>query len=666
MQTTNFPCRDCGYSDGDINPIPIALPVATILMGRYIIGRTLGKGGFGITYLAYDVTADKRVAVKEYLPDTLIHRNSGDTAVSTFHGEKGDSFQKGAEKFYEEAQMVSRFNGNPGLIWVYEFFHENNTAYFVMEYLEGMDLKKYIEQNNGALTQQQIMEVITPLIDSLIIVHSIGILHRDISPDNIYITNDGKIKLLDFGAARQVLGEASKSLSVILKQGFAPIEQYQTKGKQGPWTDIYALGATIYYSLTGKVPEAPMDRLEEDHLVMPANISAGLSNILAKMMAVRAINRYQDAMELKKDISGDLSDNSIAQIDSSKTAVINQTITQSHFPQSIPQSVSDSVPLSAIAVTPDSVSEPISIIQPNKKRNLVFALACVCAVVIISVVAIILATGNNNELLPTDVDVHNTTTSVTAAAFSTTQPAVTQTVAAHESAQEPPATEEEEEESNDSEPPETSATSRGETTVSARTTTRTAATTSRGTGATTGGTTRTTASTSRTTTATPPPVTTTSTPRSTTATTRTTTTSTPRTTTARATTTARTTAITTTTAVAAAGTTWVGSERINGINIQYEISFNDNNRYYTLVHSGSENNVFVVTEGIFTQGGSSIHFQATRMISYEPGVGFTTMQSSEAETYNIVDGVLRADTGSNIVNLTRGNRSGIWWFGREP
>jgi serine/threonine protein kinase len=350
---TDSPCCN------EINRVPVALPVGTILLGRYIIGKTLGKGGFGITYLAYDVTSDKRIAVKEYLPDTLSHRSKGESAVETLHGEKADAFKSGAEKFYEEAQMVSRFNGNPGLIWVYEFFYENNTAYFVMEYLEGMDLKQHIIQKGGYLNEQQVMDIITPLIDSLIIVHSIGVLHRDISPDNIYMTNDGKVKLLDFGAARQVLGEASKSLSVILKQGFAPIEQYQTKGKQGPWTDIYALGATIYHSLTGKIPEAPMDRIVEDNLTMPENISDKFKAVLSKMLAVHAKDRYQDVITLKNALQ----------------------ITAAH---------------DNINELPGAQTAPVEIIAPNRKRTLIYAIASVCAVLVITVTAIVLITGSND------------------------------------------------------------------------------------------------------------------------------------------------------------------------------------------------------------------------------------------------------------------------------
>ena len=295
-------CTSCGHKEGAELTYPSALPGGSILLGRYVVGKVLGKGGFGITYLAYDTRDNKRVALKEYLPDSLIHRSTGETEVKTTSAKNDESFNKGAERFYEEAQTVSRFNGNPGLVGVFEFFYENSTAYFVMEYLEGIDLKAYMSKTGGLLSEEKVLEVAGSLIDSLIVVHSVGVLHRDISPDNIYMTDDGKIKLIDFGAARQVLGEVSKSLSVVLKQGFAPIEQYQTRGNQGPWTDIYALGATIYHCLTGKNPDPPMDRMDHDTLIPPENISENLKFVLMKMLAVRAASRYQDMMELKKDM----------------------------------------------------------------------------------------------------------------------------------------------------------------------------------------------------------------------------------------------------------------------------------------------------------------------------------------------------------------------------
>ena len=300
-------CPVCGYSDeSNQNRFPIALPFGTVLMGRYVIGNVLGKGGFGITYLAFDLRDDKAVAIKEYLPDTLIHRNSGDTYITTYEGEKAENFSLGAEKFYEEAKTVSKFNGHPNVINVYEFFYENNTAYFVMEYIKGVDLKKYIVQHGGRLSEEETIKLLMPILDALIVVHSVGVLHRDISPDNIFVGEDGNVKLLDFGSARQVLGQQSKSLSVILKPGFAPLEQYQSRGKQGPWTDIYSLTATMYYCITGTVPDDCMNRVEDDSLVLPSAMGIAVSEqfeaVLQKGMAVKAADRYQSVFQLKGDM----------------------------------------------------------------------------------------------------------------------------------------------------------------------------------------------------------------------------------------------------------------------------------------------------------------------------------------------------------------------------
>ncbi len=301
LQSNKTTCKHC-FSGKNTDKYPTALPEGTILSGRYIVGKVLGKGGFGITYLCYDSKQDKRVAIKEYLPDALTHRNTGETQVSAYDGEKKDYFLKGAKKFFEEAKLVSRFNGNPNIIGVYEFFYENNTAYFVMEYLDGTDFKTYITENGGKLNENQVAFAADKMCDALIIVHSMGVLHRDISPDNIFICENGNIKLIDFGAARQVLGEASKSLSVILKQGFAPLEQYQKHGNQGPWTDIYALGASLYYALTGKVIDDAMTRLSDDTLELNG-ISPEFAAVIKKMLAIKTEDRYQSAVELKQAIN---------------------------------------------------------------------------------------------------------------------------------------------------------------------------------------------------------------------------------------------------------------------------------------------------------------------------------------------------------------------------
>ena len=293
----------CPYCDGLKNTarFPTSLAEGTILARRYCVGRVLGKGGFGITYLCYDMVEHKKVAVKEYLPDTLSHRDTGKTIVSTYGGDKSLKFQEGASRFFEEASLVSRFNGNPCIIGVYEFFNENNTTYFVMEYLSGMDMKKYMYKY-GKRPEGEILYIADQVTKALAEVHGMATLHRDIAPDNIFICDDGSVKLIDFGAARQVVANQSNSLSVIVKNGFAPMEQYQRKGKQGPWTDIYALGATLYYGLTGKMAEDAPSRLDSPDIDF-SGVSPEFARIIEKMMAVNSYERYQSVAELRADLA---------------------------------------------------------------------------------------------------------------------------------------------------------------------------------------------------------------------------------------------------------------------------------------------------------------------------------------------------------------------------
>ena len=297
-------CGACGYVGGSLPENMGTLPIGTALQGKYVIGKMLGKGGFGVTYLAYDTTRQCKVAVKEYYPDSLSYRVPGSTTIASYSGEKQTNFTAGSEKFYDEARTLSRFNGNDHIVNVQDFFRENNTAYYVMEYVDGIDIKKYAALKGGRLPFNEVLDIIVPIIYALIIVHSMDVLHRDISPDNIYLTRDGGIKLLDFGAARQVYGDQSSNLSVILKHGYTPIEQYRRQGHHGPWSDIYALGATMYFLLTGTPPEESVNRVENDGLLMPSQlgipIPAELEIVMRKMLAVKAEDRYQSVIELKE------------------------------------------------------------------------------------------------------------------------------------------------------------------------------------------------------------------------------------------------------------------------------------------------------------------------------------------------------------------------------
>lgn len=294
------PCRFCGSEKSGAHEEVGVLAAGSVLLGKYIVGKVIGKGGFGITYLAYDIKNEKKVAIKEYYPSALAARGSDGCTVVMTDSEEAAVFKNGIEKFYEEASLVSRFNGNPAIVSVYEFFYENDTAYFVMELLDGCTLKSYIAKY-GVLSPEEALFIADNVSGALIIAHSINVLHRDISPDNIMICRDGNIKLIDFGAARQVLADNPKSMSVILKQGFAPLEQYQKRGKQGPWTDIYSFGATLYYALTQDCLDDPMTRMDDDaeFLSNKYDIEGQLWKIIEHSLELRIADRYQDAFELR-------------------------------------------------------------------------------------------------------------------------------------------------------------------------------------------------------------------------------------------------------------------------------------------------------------------------------------------------------------------------------
>lgn len=289
-------CPVCGYdSRKTVGKYPLALPEGTVLNGQYILGRVLGQGGFGITYVAQDHRTGSLVAVKEYFPDTMATRSQGYT-VSAYTGQREDNFTYGKECFLNEAKTLAEFIGNPNIVRVYSYFEENNTAYFVMEYVQGTSFQDYLKER-GSIPWQEAKWILFPVMEALAAVHAKGIVHRDVTPDNIYITKTGEVKLLDFGAARYSLGDKSRSLDVVLKHGYAPKEQYSRHGRQGPFTDVYALGATFYFAITGRVPPDSIDRQDEDELILPSSlgikIPIGVEDALCKALAVSAQDRFQ-------------------------------------------------------------------------------------------------------------------------------------------------------------------------------------------------------------------------------------------------------------------------------------------------------------------------------------------------------------------------------------
>ena len=280
----------------------------TRLIGRYTIEGVLGQGGFGITYLGIDELHEKKVAIKEFFPQGIVTRNIEyqDTVTVTFVGEK-DNYEKGKERFLKEARTMAKFSKDEGIVKALDFFEINNTAYIVMEYLEGITLKQYLRENQR-IAPEDLIELLVPLIEALDEIHSQGMIHRDISPDNIMVLPDGRIKLMDFGAARDYTEFGEKSLSIVLKPGYAPPEQYQTHGIQGPWTDIYALCATMYKCITGENPPDAIDRVIDDHLKKISEFGITIppqeEAAIIKGMSVSAKDRYQDIKDFCEDLYG--------------------------------------------------------------------------------------------------------------------------------------------------------------------------------------------------------------------------------------------------------------------------------------------------------------------------------------------------------------------------
>jgi len=302
-------CPDCGYVEGTEPSSPLFLPPRTILEGKYLIGRVLGQGGFGITYLAWDLNLNVKLAIKEYFPQDLASRAAGHSQVSAYSGSMGSQYEYGLDKFLQEARTLAQFEGHPNIVSVRDYFKANGTAYFVMSYVEGITLQKHLANSGGKLPVDRALGIIMPVLDALKEVHAVNILHRDISPDNIFINHRGQIILIDFGAARQAIGEKGRSLSIILKPGYAPEEQYRSKGEQGPWTDIYAVAATLYHLITGQQPPEALERLVEDHMAFPTQLGVDINvneeQAIIKALAVRAPDRFQNVYDFQAALLGE-------------------------------------------------------------------------------------------------------------------------------------------------------------------------------------------------------------------------------------------------------------------------------------------------------------------------------------------------------------------------
>jgi len=303
-------CPHCGYDEQAPRPAKTLAP-RTLLHGQFLVGRVLGKpGGFGITYLGWDRGLHRRVAIKEYFPRDIAGRETDRTTVTPDSTDDASNFQHGLEQFQTEARTLARLD-HPNIVRIHQVLAAHGTAYLVMEYYPGLTLAEHLDrQPGGRLPEATALALMQQILDGLRAVHAEGLLHRDIKPQNIYLaaTRGGNARpvLIDFGAARQVAGERSCSLSVLLTPGYAPLEQYSRRGKQGPWTDVYAVAAVLYRMLTGLTPPDAHDRNEGEPLPPAARfgISAPVSAALERALAMAAGERTQSVAALQQALAG--------------------------------------------------------------------------------------------------------------------------------------------------------------------------------------------------------------------------------------------------------------------------------------------------------------------------------------------------------------------------
>ena len=310
-QADSWICPNCGYDQRTSPENALHMRPGSLLSNRYLIGKVLGFGGFGVTYLAWDHVLQQRVAIKEYLPSEFATRSAGKTDVTIFSGNKAQQFADGMSKFLEEAKRLAKFQNEQGIVRIYDSFEANNTAYIVMEFLEGGTLEDYLKKV-GKVPIDQAIDMLSPVIKSLESVHKASIIHRDIAPDNIFLTNDGQVKLIDFGAARYATTSHSRSLTVIIKPGYSPEEQYRSRGEQGPHTDVYALAAVLYRMVTGETPPDALERRaylenkKKDTLIPPTKfckISKNQENALLNALNIYAESRTCTAEDFLNDLT---------------------------------------------------------------------------------------------------------------------------------------------------------------------------------------------------------------------------------------------------------------------------------------------------------------------------------------------------------------------------
>ena len=300
-------CRYCGYVEGTPPEQPHYLRPGTVLKGHFIVGTAIGVGGFGITYKCYDATLGVIVAIKEFFPVGLVNRSPGEMKVGLLSGEKEKQYKNQIKRFLMEAQSIAQFGKANDIVNVFDYFEENNTAYIVMEYIDGVLLKDYLEKQ-GALSPDIAMTIIEPVVEALKKIHASGIIHRDISPDNIFIAGEDSVKVFDFGAAILNDESGAKEGEKVIKVGYSAPEQYRDSAGQGYFTDIYSIGAILYQMITGQKPIESTEREYKDELKSPLelgfDIEPNLDRSIMEALAVQPALRFQGIQQFDDAING--------------------------------------------------------------------------------------------------------------------------------------------------------------------------------------------------------------------------------------------------------------------------------------------------------------------------------------------------------------------------
>ena len=306
-------CPVCGYDNALYQNPENTLPEGTVLFRKYLVGKVLGRGGFGVTYLGYDLDLQLSVAIKEYFPRDVCHRSTQSYDVRPESGEEdGTVFSKGRQVFLDEARTLARLN-SPYIVHVRDFFREHGTAYIVMDYVDGVTLKAEMRKNGGKLPYERVLALMEPLIQQLDRLHQRNVIHRDIKPDNIMLLDDENgehLVLLDFGSARTYVSNESRTMTGVVTAGYSPQEQYSQKSRQGPYTDVYALCATMYHAITGVLPPAsigraldgiPLKSFEECGVSVPETVEQAILH----GMALKSTERTQTMGRLLEELKGE-------------------------------------------------------------------------------------------------------------------------------------------------------------------------------------------------------------------------------------------------------------------------------------------------------------------------------------------------------------------------